>query len=214
MEKVNIESTPEVRTPIFVVALPGVGNIGLIALGLLLKFSDGKRFAHYHSKNFPDYVIVEETGICRLPGFDFYASKSVEPNLVLAMSDTPIISEEPKNYYDVLDEVVRFALELNSTIMVAVDGVAAVDGEGDSIHVVATAKELVADFEKFGAHSCEAPRLPGSVGLLVGLSQRHGLRGVGLLGNTASSVPDGEAGQRMYDFLVRTFHITKANVMI
>ncbi len=214
MEKANIESAPDVRSPIFAVALPGVGNIGLIALGLLLKFSDGKKFAHYHNKNFPDYVIVEENGLCRLPGFDFYASKSVEPNIVLAMSDTPIISEEPKSYYDVLDEIVRFALELNSSILVAVDGVAAVGGKTDSIHIVATAKELVTDFKKYGAHSYEAPSLPGAVGLFVGLSQRHGLRGVGLLGNAASSLPDSEAGQRMYDFLIRALHITKINTPV
>ena len=212
MEKITVDSTPDVVKPVFAVALPGVGNVGVIALGLLLKFSDSKRFGNYYSKNFPDYVVIEDNGLCHLPRFDLYASKSVNPNIVMMISNTPIISEESKSHYDVLDRIVEFALEIDSSLLVAVDALAVVNGKPDTIHVTGTTSELVTDFEKLGARQYEAEKLPGSVGLLLGLSEYHGLRGIGVIGSTTSFVPDNNSGNRMYEFLLRALHLRKIDV--
>lgn len=214
LERVVVESAPDVKTPIFAVGFPGVGNVGLIALDLLLKFSDGKKFGNYYSKNFPDHIVIQDDGVCHLPRLEFFASKSVDPNVVMVMSNTPILSEDPKSYYDVLDDIVRFALELHSSMLIAVDGVATMSEKLDIIHVSATDPKLVIDFEKLGAHSYEAGRLPGSIGLLVGLSEYHGLKGIGLLGSAASFLPDNEAGKRVHDFLVKALHLTRVDAPV
>jgi predicted ATP-grasp superfamily ATP-dependent carboligase len=131
--------------------------------------------------------------------------------MVMAMSNTPILSDDAKSYYDFLDEIVRYALRLNSSMLIAVDGVAAVSGRSDLIHVFATDPKLVTDFKKFGAHPCEAGKLTGSVGLLIGLSGYHGLNGIGVLGSATSFLPDNEAGRRVYDFLVRALHLRRVD---
>jgi len=209
LERVLVESTPDVKAPVVAVALPGIGNVGLIALGLLLKFSDGKRFGAYCTKNFPDHVVIGENGVCHLPRFDLFSSRFVEPNIVIVMSETPILSEESKSHYDVLDEIVRFALEMGSCLVVAVDGVAAVSGKSDLIYASATKPKLVKEFERFGAKRYEAARLPGPVGLIIGLSKYYGLNGVGVLGSATSFLPDNEAGKRVYEFLLKALNLRR-----
>jgi proteasome assembly chaperone (PAC2) family protein len=211
LDRVIVESMPDVERPIFAVGFSGVGNVGLIALDLLLKFSDGKKLGNYYSKNLPDHIVIEDDGVCHLPRLEFFASKSVDPNIVMVMSSTPMLSEDPKSRYDVLDDIVRFALELHSSMLIAVDGVATMSDKVDVIHVSATNPKLVMDLQKLGAHPYEAGRLPGSVGLLVGLSEYRGLKGIGVLGSAASFLPDSEAGKRVYDFLVKALHFTKVD---
>ncbi len=208
MEKVIIESKPDVESPVFAVALPGVGNVGLIALGFFSKFSGAKKFGHYYSKNFPDHVMIQGNGVCALPGFDFFASKSINPNMVIAISNTPITSEDSKSYYDVFDEIVGFAVEVHSRMLIALDAVA-VASKSDEIYVAATTPRLLKDFSAFGAKPYEAKRLPGPVGLLLGLSEYHQLKGVGILGSAASFQPDNESGRRVYDFLAKALDLRR-----
>lgn len=202
-------SAPNVDAPVVVVATAGAGNVGLIALNLLLKFCDGKRLGELHSKNLPDYITVEKSGVCHLPRFDLYSSRSVRPNLVLVMSDSLILSNEQRSHYDVFDEIVKFTMQLRPSMIVGIDGVVEATQDSNTIYVSATSSNLVKRFCQFGARIYNAGRLPGSVGLLIGLCEYHGVGGVGILGSIGSYVSSSEAGKRVCDFLTKTLSISK-----
>jgi proteasome assembly chaperone (PAC2) family protein len=209
LERVVENLPPNVDVPVVVVATAGAGNVGLIALNLLLKFCDGKKFGELHSKSLPDYITVENSGVCHLPRFDLYSSRNVRPNLVFVMSDSLILSNEPRSHYDVLDEIVEFAIQLRPSLIVGIDGIVEATKDSNAIYASATSSDLVKRFCQFGARVYNAGRLPGSVGLLIGLCEYHGVGGVGILGSTRSFVSSTEAGKRVHDFLTRTLSISK-----
>lgn len=202
-------SVPKVDAPVVAVATAGAGNVGLIALNLLLNFCDGKKIGELHSKNLPDYITVENSGVCHLPRFDLYSSRSVKPNLVFVMSDSSILSNEPRSHYDVFDEIVEFAMQLRPSMIVGIDGVVEATKDSNVIYVSATSSNLVKRFCQFGPRIYNAGRLPGSVGLLIGLCEYHSLGAVGILGSIGSFVSGSEAGKRVYDLLTRTLNISK-----
>ena len=64
----------ELRNPILIEGLPGLGVVGKIVAEYLIKHLDAKEFAELYSPHFAYYVIVEKDGSVRLLRNVFYLS--------------------------------------------------------------------------------------------------------------------------------------------
>jgi proteasome assembly chaperone (PAC2) family protein len=84
------EEHPELRDPIFIEGLPGVGNVGKLAAEHLLEEVGAKRFAVVFSKYFPPQVLVEDDGTIKLVRNELYYYRregDEGPDLVLLVGD-------------------------------------------------------------------------------------------------------------------------------
>jgi len=74
MKSTYIEEKVEadLRTPILVEGLPGLGMVGRIATRYLAKQLKAKKLAELYSPHFPYYVLVNKKGGVRLLHGDFF----------------------------------------------------------------------------------------------------------------------------------------------
>jgi len=193
---------PKLDNPIFVEGLPGFGNVGKITAELLISFSKAKPFAEYYSPFFPDYVNIDNNGICTPPRYEFYASTEHKPNVVVLTGDSHPPLNNVVAHYEICEEILDFTQKLGTNLVVTIGGVPVSSDKGD-VYVAATSRKLAAKIMDQGAIIYGKGRIMGATGLLLGLAKERGLDSICLLGATDGMGSDKEAGSGVFQLLLK-----------
>ena len=194
---------PEFEDPILIVGLPGVGNVGKIVVNLLADFLHAKLFANLYSPAFPDYVLIDKKGICRPPRYEFYATITGR-NLMILTGDSQPAREDIPAHYEVCNNVLDFAVKLGCKSIITIEGAPSLHPQRE-IYVAATSKKETKEYVEKGAIIYKGGKIVGAAGLLLGLAEKRGLKGVCLLGSTLGLTADKEAAFRVYKLLRKVF---------
>jgi len=196
-------STPQIKEPVFVCGLPGYGNIGKITARLLIQFTEAKLFAELYSPSFPDYVIISSHGICRLPRYDFYASRLNTNHFIILTGDTQPSLDDVIPHYELCNQILDIIEQYKCRLAVTIGGVP-VPNPNREVYVAATSSELASEIMEKGAIIYGRGKIMGAAGLLLGLAKNRGLPGICLLGATRGTRPDREAALSVFRFLMKT----------
>jgi len=199
---IHLLSKPQLRDPILICGLPGIGNIGSIAAGLVIGYSQAKLLAELYSPSFADYVFIGDEGICHPPRYEFYASNVQGRDVVILTGDALPSIEDIPAYYEVCGKVLDLATDLGCRFIITLDGIASPQVERE-IYVVATSEQIAANVVKKGAVIYRGNRVIGPSGLLLGLAREQGLRGFCLLSSTHGLATDKESASHVYKFLIK-----------
>ena len=175
---------PQLKEPIFVEGLRGLGNVGMIAARHLIESTGAKVFAELYAPYFQDYVTVKKDGTCRPPRYLFYAAKTEKNHYIILTGDSHPSLEDTLAHYDLCDEILDFAEKHGSRFVVTMGGVVTTNPEND-VYIAATSEKLAQKHVNKGAHIYGEGRIVGATGLLLGLAKRRGWRGICLLGATS-----------------------------
>ena len=63
---VRFDSRPVLKDPIFISALPGIGNVGKIAGDHFSEILKAEKFASIYSMNYPPQVIPDENNVVKM----------------------------------------------------------------------------------------------------------------------------------------------------
>jgi uncharacterized protein (TIGR00162 family) len=193
---------PKLEGPVLVEGLPGFGNVGKIAARLLIEFSRAELFAEMYSPFFPDYVIVNKDGICHPPRYEFYASSSGKPNLIILTGDAQPPLEDIKAHYELCDRILDFIKEYECKFVVTIGGLPTTRPAGE-VYVAATSPKLAVETMEKGAVIYGRGRIVGATGLLLGAAKNRGLEGICLLGATSDLRADREAAFSVFKFITK-----------
>jgi len=174
---------PQLKEPIFVEGLRGLGNVGMIAARHLIESTDAKVFAELYAPYFPDYVTVKKDGTCRPPRYRFYAAKTEKNHYIILTGDMQPSLEDTVAHYDLCDEILDFAEKYGSKFIVTMGGVITTK-PGNDVYISATSEKLAQKHRDKGAQIYGEGRIIGATGLLLGLAKRRGWKGICLLGVT------------------------------
>jgi len=199
-------SHPELVGPIFVEGLPGFGNVGRIAARSLIEFTHAKFFAELYSPFFPDFVIVNKTGICRPPRYEFYTASINEKHLIILTGDSQPSIDDVAAHYELCGEILDFAEKHGCEFIATMGGVPVANPERE-VYVAATSEKLATDYMERGAVIYGRGRIMGATGLLLGLAKDRGLDGICLLGATTGLRVDRSAGRNVFKFLMKTMGV-------
>lgn len=194
---------PELKDPILICGLPGIGNIGMIVASLLIESSQAKIFAELYSPSFPDYVFINGEGVCRPPRYEFYASTVRQRYLITLTGDVQPSMEEVLAHYEVCGKVLDLATSYGCKFIITIGGAPSRKVEKD-IYVAATSQKIALDYVARGATMYGGGRIIGASGLLLGLAKARGLEGVCLLGLTPALTADRESALHIYEFLMKS----------
>jgi len=192
-------SQPTLENPVLVAGLLDIGNIGRTVAKLLIEFTCAELFAELYSPTFPDYVFIDKEGICQLPKYEFYASAKSR-NIVILTGDSQPPLEDIPAHYEVCGDTLDFALNLGCSSIITMAG-APSPHPTNAVYVAGTSRKQVEKFVENGAVPYMGGRIIGAPGLLLGLAEKRGLKGVCLLGSTAGLKTDREAAFRVYKIL-------------
>lgn len=197
---------PELENPVLVCGLPGIGNVGKIAASLLIEFSQAKCFAELYSPSFPDYVLIDDEGVCRPPRYQFHASTIGRRDLIILTGDVQPSMEDIPGHYEVCGKVLDFIADYGCRFIVTIGGAPGSQAERE-IYVAATSQKIASDFVGNDSAMYGGGRIVGASGLLLGLAKKRGLDGVCLLGSTPGLTADRESAFQVYRFLTKSLGI-------
>lgn len=174
---------PQLKSPIFVVGLTGLGKIGMIAARHLIESTDAKVFAELYCPYFPDYVTVKKDGTCRPPRYQFYTAKIEKNHYIILTGDAHPSIEDTIAHYDICDEILDFVEKLGSRFIVTIGG-AATSNPSNNVYIAATSQKLAQKYLNKETIIYSEGKIIGATGLLLGLAKRRGWKGICLLGAT------------------------------
>jgi uncharacterized protein (TIGR00162 family) len=190
MTKIKVITKPKLRNPILVEGLPGVGNIGRVAVGYLIEKLKAKRFAHLYSEHFFPFVMLHENYQVKLLKNQFYywkAKKKGQRDLILLIGDCQPLS--PEGHYKVVESIIEFAQKFGVKDIITIGGLATgeIEEKPEALGAV-THKELLKKYRGYNIKFTAGEKvgyIVGAAGLLLGIGKEKGMKGLCLLGETS-----------------------------
>ena len=205
--KVIYKEKPELKDPVLIEGLPGVGNVGKLAAEHLVDQLKATKFVEIYSKYFPPQVLVNDSGVVKLVNNEMFYVKRPEAtnDLVVLIGDYQGLT--PDGQYELSDRVLALAEELGVKMMFTLGGY----GLGKLVEKprvlgAVTDEELIEDMKSHGVTFSKGEPgsgIVGASGLLLGLGKIHGLRSVCLMGETSGYFVDPKAAQVALEVLSR-----------
>lgn len=198
---------PQLRAPVLIEGLPGVGNVGKLAAEHLVDQLKAIKFIEMYSKHFPPQVLVSDSGTTRLVSNEFFYIKRPESenDIVVLVGDYQGLT--PEGQYEISDRILGIAKELGVTMIYTLGGY----GLGKMIEKprvlgAATQDKLVEEMKAVGVTFSKGEPgsgIVGASGLLLGLGALQGVSAVCLMGETSGYFVDPKAAQALLEVLAR-----------
>ncbi|MFB6183382.1 MAG: proteasome assembly chaperone family protein [Haloarculaceae archaeon] len=204
MDEFEIEPVAErnLRDPVLVEGLPGVGHVGKLAVEHLLEEYDSELIRRVYSKHFPPQVSIED-GRTQLASAEFHAVSLDDRDVLVLTGDHQ--AQDNAGHYGLTDTFLDVAAAFDVDRIYALGGVPTGELiEEYSVLGAATTDALVdeletADVEFRGDEP--AGGIVGVSGLLLGLGERRGFEAACLMGETSGYLVDPKSAQAVLTVL-------------
>ena len=204
MDEFDIErpANPDLRDPIFIEGLPGVGHVGKLAAEHLLEEFEAEPVRRVYSEHFPPQVTVDD-GRTQLACAEVYAIRDAERDLLVLTGDHQ--AGDGPGHYRLTEAFLDIAASFDTDRIYALGGVPTGElvDEPDVIGA-ATTDELVNDLEATGVEFREnepAGGIAGVSGLLLGLGERRGHEAACLMGETSGYLVDPKSARAILEII-------------
>ncbi len=209
MTVIKISEKPKLKNPIFIEGLPGVGNIGRVAVGYLISELHAKKFATLYSEWFFPFVMLHDKYKIHLLKNEFYYCKAKRPgqrDMIFLIGDCQSLS--PQGHYDVIEKILDFLEKVGVKEIITVGGLATGELEASEKLVGSVTDEHI--MKKYAKHKIDfnagekVGYIVGAAGLLLGLGKERGIDGMCILGQTSGFpiVTDPKAAEAVLNLLV------------
>jgi uncharacterized protein (TIGR00162 family) len=192
----------ELKNPILIEGLPGLGLVGKIATRYLIKKLDAKKFAYLYSPHFPYFVLVNKKGSVRLlrGAFYFLRNQTQGNDLILFTGDSQ--AQTIEGQYEISDCILDFATLHNVKMIVTVGGYRMEVKDKPKVIAAATNQELLNKaLQARAVLSSMGNPIVGTAGLILGLSRFKKTDALCLLGQTRGYLPDPKAAKSVLEVL-------------
>jgi uncharacterized protein (TIGR00162 family) len=205
---------PKLNNPILIEGLPGVGNIGRVVAGYLIKELKMEKFAQLYSEHFFPFVMVHDKYKTHLLKNELYywkAKKKGQRDIIVLTGDCQSLS--PNGHYVVMDKILDFVEKYKVKDIITVGGLATGELEAEPRTLGAvTHDELIKKYKNFNIKFAAGEKvgyIVGAAGLLLGLGAERGMKGVCLLGETSGFpiVTDPKAAEVVLKSLTKILNV-------
>jgi len=209
-----IGELPKLNNPIFIEGLPGVGNVGRIAVGYLLEELKAKKFAELLSSHFMPFVLIHQSSAVHVLKNEFYYWKSDKPkqrDIVFLIGDSQ--SVDTIGHYEIAYTIIDFIEKLGVKDIITTAGLSIQTPEKNPRLIGSVSDPKVIEKYKkydidFNAGS-KVGTIIGASGLLLGLGRYKNMEGICLLGQTAGmpEIPDPKTAEVILKVLIDILNI-------
>lgn len=201
----------KLKNPLCIVGLPGIGNIGRIAIGYLVHELKAKKFADLYSPYFFPFVMIHNDMVHTLRNEFYYYKNPKGRDLILLIGDCQ--TYDPKGHYEIVGKILEFLKKLGCKEIITVGGFGTGKvSEKPKVFGVVTDSKTVSQYRRFGVNfkiSGKIGTIVGASGLLVGLGEIYGMKGTVLLGETTGFpiITDPTAAEAVLEILQKILKI-------
>jgi uncharacterized protein (TIGR00162 family) len=165
---------PKFHNPVFIEGLPGIGNVGKIAVDFIIDNLKAKKIYNIFSYNLPHSVFIKENSIVELPKIEIYHKKAKNADIILLSGDVQPVSEQ--GCYSFCSKILEVAANLKCKEIITLGGIGLEKPpEGiPKIYCAANKESIIKDFMKVGvnrkSYGVVGP-IVGVTGVMVGMSK-------------------------------------------
>ncbi|HLC61099.1 MAG TPA: PAC2 family protein [Candidatus Nanoarchaeia archaeon] len=178
---------PKLNKPIFIEGLPGIGNVGKIAVDFLIDELKAKKLFEITSYTFPHSVFVNEDNLVELPVVEiFYRQFKNKSDVLLLGGDVQPIDEVSS--YEFSDKILDLAQKQNVREIITLGGIGLSEiPKKPKVYCTGNSKKIVDayknDLVSNNLYGVVGP-IVGVSGLLLGLASKRNINAVSLLAET------------------------------
>jgi uncharacterized protein (TIGR00162 family) len=199
---------PKLKNPILLEGLPGIGNVGKLAVEHLIESVNAIKFAELYSKDFPPQVFINTDGTIELVNNEFFywkAKKKNQKDLILLTGDYQGLSSHGQ--YELVETILDIAQELGVKEIYTLGGYGlGHDIKDPKVLCATTDKKLVKTMKNYGAvfkKNEPGGGIVGASGLLLGLGKLRELKGVCLMGETPGYLVDPKSAKAVLKIIMK-----------
>lgn len=163
----RVDKTPKLSDPIFIEGLPGIGNVGKVAVDFLIDELDAVKLFEITSYTFPHSVFVNEDNLVELPIIEvFYKkTKGKKSDIILLAGDVQPIDE--LSSYEFSDMMLDVLEELKTKEIITLGGIGLSEiPKKPKVYCTGNDPNIVKKYKTKAVHD----KLYGVVGPIVGVS--------------------------------------------
>lgn len=178
----------KLKDPILIGGLPGIGNVGKLAVDFMVDELKPTLIYNIHSHLFPNSVFINEKNIIELPQVNLYAFKAKSgKDLLLLSGDVQPIEEESS--YQFCNKILDLVGELGCKEVVTLGGIGLpASVKQPKVFGAATDQETIDKYHGMDGgiifNKNKASTIVGAAGLLLGLANLREWKGASFLVET------------------------------
>lgn len=187
--KINeIGKKPKLNKPILIEGLPGIGNVGKVAVDFIIGELKAKKLFEINSYTFPHSVFVNEDNLVELPTIEIFYKKfnGKKPDLLLLAGDIQPVDEVSS--YEFSDKILDMVSEFDGKEVITLGGIGLSEiPKKPKLYCTANCKSIVKKY-KDGIVDDKLYGVVGPIvgvsGLLVGLAKNKKIDAISFLAET------------------------------
>ncbi|MBI4140332.1 PAC2 family protein [Candidatus Woesearchaeota archaeon] len=177
----------KLKNSILIAGLPGIGNVGKIAVDFLKQELKAKKIVEFWSGELPHTVFVNEKNLVELPSIQLWHVLTPKRDLLLLVGDAQPVTETA--CYGFCETFIGILQELGCSDVVTLGGIALRHvPKKPQVYCIGANRKTVAEFVKGTSLKTELFGVVGPIigvtGVLAGLASRRGLNAVIVLAET------------------------------
>lgn len=206
---VRLKEAPELKNPLLVVGLPGVGLVGKLVAEHLVDELKAEKIMEIYSPHFPPQVLVNKDCTVRPVSNTIYQGKVNEKDILLLVGDHQ--STTPQGHYELCSLYLDIAEDFEVPRIYTLGGypTGKLTSE-ETVLGVANSTELIEELKRYGVEFRESEPsggIVGASGLLVAFSRLRGIDAACLMGMTPGYLMDPKSAQSLLKVLCKIFGI-------
>lgn len=186
MDKFQVEylSKPVLKNPILIEGLPGIGNVGKIAMDFLVENVKAKKIIQIYSHYFPHSVFINEKNLIDIPVMSIYSAKIGKQDFLFLAGDIQPIDEP--SCYEFCETIIGILQSFKGNEVITLGGIGLQKiPKKPKVYVTGTNKAYVKSFPHASdkIYGVVGPVI-GVTGVLLGVAQRKKINAAALLAQT------------------------------
>ncbi len=185
----KVGKEPVLRSPILVEGLPGIGNVGKVAVDFLVDELKATKYCDFHSRSFPHSVFVNEKNLVELPMMTLYYKKmpKAKHDLLFLVGDIQPIDEV--SCYEFCELILDMLKLFGGTDVITTGGIGLQQiPTSPKVFITGANKKVIDEYKKgvnvsSSLYGVVGP-IVGVAGVLLGIAPAKKMRAVGLLVET------------------------------
>ncbi|MFH1072889.1 MAG: PAC2 family protein [Nanoarchaeota archaeon] len=174
------------KSPVFIEGLPGIGNVGKIAIDLVIDELKAQKIVDLFSYSLPNSVFVNEDNMVELPKIELFYKKVGKQDFIFLSGDVQPTEEHAS--YEFAETILNIIEGYGCTEIITLGGIGLSNiPKQPKVYCTGNSKEFMQEFKKQGAHTniygVVGPII-GISGLLLGLAKKRKIRAIALLSET------------------------------
>ena len=184
----HIGKKPKLRNPILIEGLPGIGNVGKVAVDFLIDELKASKMYEITSDTFPHSVFVNEDNLVELPKIEIFYKKfgNKKQDLVLLGGDVQPVDEVSS--YELTEKILDIIEQFKGKEIITLGGIGLAEipkkpkvyCTGNSKKIIQKYKNRMVNNKLYGV----VGPIVGVSGLLIGLATRRKIEAISFLSET------------------------------